>query len=37
MTNQAGLKFFFALLAAGLIGLGVVALILSWVLLFARG
>jgi len=26
-----------ALLAAGLIGLGVVAIILSWVLLFARG
>ena len=26
-----------ALLAAGLIGLGVVALILSWILLFARG
>ena len=37
LTQASPLVRAVALLAAGLIGLGVVALILSWVILFARG
>jgi len=37
LTQGSPLVRAVALLAAGLIGLGLVALILSWVLLFARG
>ena len=37
LTQRSPLVRAVALLAAGLLGLGLIALILSWVLLFARG